>query len=257
MGKWHHVILGHLPQNDTLYVEHLYPRPSIYNTHLFTTTIANLIPSNRVCEIAAALGRLDIMQWARTNGYTWNNLTCMNAAEYEHFELLQWAHANGAVLSIGCVYVAANVGNLQIIQWLIANGCPHDFKNIAMDATYEGHLHILEWLKENDNLVPNLCNMAARAINVKVLKWARAQNMPWDESTCIIASSGIPIGDTRHIQEAKQFEFIKWAYENGAPWNHERILEVSNHNNEQLQEWLASLDKVMYDYVNNDSDIES
>jgi hypothetical protein len=35
------------------------------------------------------------MQWARANGYPWDEGTCLAAAGYGQLEVLQWARANG------------------------------------------------------------------------------------------------------------------------------------------------------------------
>jgi len=40
-----------------------------------------------------------------------------------------------------------------------------------------------------------------------VLKWARENGCPWDETTCAFAAEG------GHL------ETLKWARENGCPWN--------------------------------------
>jgi hypothetical protein len=40
-----------------------------------------------------------------------------------------------------------------------------------------------------------------------VLKWARENGCPWDESTCDAAADG------GHL------EVLKWARENGCPWD--------------------------------------
>jgi uncharacterized protein YabN with tetrapyrrole methylase and pyrophosphatase domain len=40
-----------------------------------------------------------------------------------------------------------------------------------------------------------------------VLKWARDNGCPWDESTCKWAAKGYAL------------EVLRWARENGCPWN--------------------------------------
>ena len=53
----------------------------------------------------------------------------------------------------------------------------------------------------------NLCNFAARAGHLEVLKWARLNGCPWDESTCCHAAKG------GHLK------VLQWARCDGCPWN--------------------------------------
>jgi len=43
--------------------------------------------------------------------------------------------------------------------------------------------------------------------HLEVLKWARENGCPWDEETCAYAAKG------GHL------EVLKWARENGCPWD--------------------------------------
>ena len=72
----------------------------------------------------AYYGRLETLQWARTNGCPWDEDICANAAMRGHLEVLQWARANGCPWDgYTCAY-AANRGHLEVLQWARANGCP-------------------------------------------------------------------------------------------------------------------------------------
>jgi hypothetical protein len=44
-----------------------------------------------------------------------------------------------------------------------------------------------------------------------VLKWARANDCPWDEKTCAYAAKG--------DQAVRHLKILRWARENGAPWD--------------------------------------
>src|SRR5580698_6724858 len=53
------------------------------------------------------LGYLNIIQWARENGYDWNSSICYYAARGGHLEVLKWAHENGCYWdSRTCSYAA-------------------------------------------------------------------------------------------------------------------------------------------------------
>jgi hypothetical protein len=52
--------------------------------------------------------------------------------------------------------------------------------------------------------------------HLEMLKWARENGCPWDEQTCYSAASG------GHI------EVLRWARENGCPWTESaRLLAAS------------------------------
>jgi len=50
------------------------------------------------------------------------------------------------------------------------------------------------------------CSWAAEGGHLEVLKWARENGCPWNERTCSCAAKG------GHL------EVLKWARENGCPW---------------------------------------
>jgi hypothetical protein len=62
------------------------------------------------------------------------------------------------------------------------------------------------------------------------LKWARANDCPWDEWTCSGAAKG------GHL------ETLKWARENGCPWNIEAVrANATNGSHLEMLEWLRSM----------------
>jgi len=73
-------------------------------------------------------------------------------------------------------------------------------------AAYNGYLDLLKFAKI-DFGVSILCQASAHGGQLKVLKWARENGCPWNEWTCEYAASG------GHL------EVLKWARKNGCPWN--------------------------------------
>ena len=58
----------------------------------------------------------------------------MEAARYRHLEILQWAREEGYEWNMYTCWVAANNGHLEVLKWAINNGCPCDeryFRNIS------------------------------------------------------------------------------------------------------------------------------
>ena len=75
------------------------------------------------------------------------------------------------------------------------------------EAAERGCLSTLRSLHRRGHaeLTADLCASAARGGQFEVLKWARANDCPWDERTCECAAAG------------GQLEILKWAEENGCP----------------------------------------
>ena len=75
-----------------------------------------------VCRLLARYGYLEVLQWARANGCSWNEDTCSEAARGGHLAVLQWARANGCRWD-SKTYTAA-LYCPGVLEWLKANGCP-------------------------------------------------------------------------------------------------------------------------------------
>ncbi len=82
-------------------------------------------PPNFSAKVAA-LGWLEVLQWARANGCHWDEWTCANAAAGGHLKVLQWAHANGCPWDTYTCTFAAKEGHKEVLQWAQRNGCYWD-----------------------------------------------------------------------------------------------------------------------------------
>jgi hypothetical protein len=136
------------------------------------------IPKSRLCDIAAANGRLGELQMARANGCDRSPFTCAEAAEGGHLEVLKWARANGCYWAALTCASAAMGGQLDILKWLRANGCPWDAWSCT-HAAKRGDLPMLKWLRANGcpwNI--DVCSQAAAGGHLDVLQWARANGCP-------------------------------------------------------------------------------
>ena len=103
------------------------------------------------------------LEWARSMGYEWNDLSMEKAAGAGHLEAMQWARANGCLWGECTCSFAADGGQLAVLQWARANGCPWD------------------WFT---------CAFAARGGHLAVLQWARRNGCPWNAATCAFAAGG-------------------------------------------------------------------
>jgi hypothetical protein len=106
------------------------------------------IPKHGICPAIAKKGKLRALQWAHTN-YPWDDDVCFWAACRGRLEILKWARANGFSWDEETCNQAASSGHLEVLQWLIANGCPWS-ESICSWAVTGDHLEVLQWLIEND-----------------------------------------------------------------------------------------------------------
>ena len=154
--------------------------------------------------IAAKYGQLDVLQWLRENGSVWNYRTCAAAAEGGRLSILQWAIENGCPCNSGTCSAAARGGNLSILQWLRENGCDWD-SGTCSAAACGGHLSCLQWLRENGcNWSYLTCTAAARGGHLSCLRWLRENGCVWNSKTCTAGAGG-------HLS------CLQWASENGCP----------------------------------------
>jgi hypothetical protein len=86
-----------------------------------------------VCHAAVRSGKLEELQDLHS-GYPdeWecscasNKMTCFSAAQGGHLEVLQYLRAKGTTWDARTCAGAAEDGHLEVLQWLRANGCPWD-----------------------------------------------------------------------------------------------------------------------------------
>ena len=157
------------------------------------------------CSMNRAIlyGNLEMVQWLKENGCTWDIWTCAWAARGGHLEVLKWSRENGAPWDEETCAEAARGGHLEVLKWLRENGCPWDEYTCAW-AAGGGQLEVLKWLRENG--APwsiYTCRWAAKGGHLEVLKWLKENECPWSIYTCHWAAKG------------GQLEVLKWLRENG------------------------------------------
>ena len=64
-----------------------------------------------------------MLQWARQNGCSWDEVTCARAAHRGHLAVLQWARQSGCGWDERTCSYAAVGGHLAVLQWARQNGC--------------------------------------------------------------------------------------------------------------------------------------
>lgn len=136
----------------------------------------NKFKKDKLCEIAAIYGWIDLLDWAhnlnkngnmnkvKDNRYYWTIEACTNAIKNGNLNVLIWAKNHGChKWNKYICYIAAEYGHLDILKWAYCQTKGQDkdkdkdkYKNkflynenvCSMYAVVEGHLEILKFIKE-------------------------------------------------------------------------------------------------------------
>lgn len=203
-----------------------------------------------VCDAAARLGRLDLLQAARARGCPWDSGTMRWAAWGGHLVVCQWAKQAGCPWSEDTCSWAAFKGHQHVLAWARSNGCPWD-ETTCSEAARGNQLDVLRTSRANGApwdartsayavahpevfnwVAQNKCPfdasgfaMAAMAGNLGVIQYARSRGWQWDESTCRAAALG------GHLQT------LQWCRANGCPWDFETIVYAEEAGHDGLADW--------------------
>ena len=203
-----------------------------------------------VCASAAAGGHLCILEGVRELNCPWDKRTTDLAAANGHVELLEWAVDNGCPLQTSAYIAAAKQGHLPVVRWLHRYGLPWDSNTLAYAALY-GHLDVLKWAYKNgckDNM-ESICQCAAIYGHLEVLKWAHENDCPWDEEVCTAAATqgegtqvilwGNMLTTDRNPNIPRQnfMNVLRYAHENGCPWNAQTCGDAAYMDNLELLEY--------------------
>jgi hypothetical protein len=165
------------------------------------------------CSAAARGGQIEVLQWLRAEGYSWNASECMRAAEGDQLDTLKWLHAQSAPWNSGTITEAAKHGHLDIIELAREQHPPCPWhENAYHDAAGSGHLHILKWLfargcpmPNNDLALSYPIPVAARGCgSIEVIQWLRAHDVSWRGAAYCAAGSG-------HL------DLLQWMYTQDPP----------------------------------------
>jgi hypothetical protein len=117
-----------------------------------------------------------------------------------------------------------------VLRWARANGAPCSYlARVCEAAAQKGHLRIVQWARRNNVPWGSTCASAALGGQLAVLRWARRNGAPWDEGTCWFAAL---CGHT---------QLLKWARSNGAPWQREACLTCARRGNfVEMEQWILS-----------------
>ena len=176
------------------------------------------------CAWAARGGKLETLQWLRSQGCAWDQSTCAQAALHGHLKCLQWARSEGCPWSENTCTWAARGGQLECLQWARSEGCPWSRITCSQAARY-GQLECLQWARQNGcpwsaNI---MCNVATERGHLAALKWVREQGCSWGENTTLVAARN------GHLK------CFRWLIFQGCPWNRSECRSSGKAN---IKQWI-------------------
>jgi hypothetical protein len=149
---------------------------------------------------------VDLIKYAKSLSYPWDKSVCYGAVKNGNLEILKFARENGCEWDECVCSNAALRGYFEILKWARKNDCPWDDGRFAT-TSWLCHDHGGEATMTCGLCPHHTCSNAAFGGYFEILKWARENGCPWDEWTCSYAAKG------------GHFEILKWLRENGCEWD--------------------------------------
>eukprot|EP00602_Paraphysomonas_sp_CaronLab_P012090 CAMPEP_0185041968 /NCGR_PEP_ID=MMETSP1103-20130426/41902_1 /TAXON_ID=36769 /ORGANISM="Paraphysomonas bandaiensis, Strain Caron Lab Isolate" /LENGTH=379 /DNA_ID=CAMNT_0027581919 /DNA_START=33 /DNA_END=1169 /DNA_ORIENTATION=+ len=156
--------------------------------------------SDTLCTQLAADGNVRLLEWARSQEYSWSWETSQAAAKYKNSDVLEWLieQTPPCPLNTYTSQLIAENGWANMIQRISnsSNLPPSWSRTICAGACRGGHLDILQWASSRNPPYPlttACCINAAEAGHLYIIQWLLSQNppCPWDwRVTACIAGRG-------------------------------------------------------------------
>jgi hypothetical protein len=108
----------------------------------------NSVDGLKLCEWAAKKRNLNILKYAREDGYPWNRDVTYWAAANGDLNILKYAHENGCPWDEGTTANAVQGNHLEVLKWLHENGCPWDYSSWD-NAKENENEEIIDYLTKN------------------------------------------------------------------------------------------------------------
>eukprot|EP00594_Rhizosolenia_setigera_P017174 CAMPEP_0178961476 /NCGR_PEP_ID=MMETSP0789-20121207/13729_1 /TAXON_ID=3005 /ORGANISM="Rhizosolenia setigera, Strain CCMP 1694" /LENGTH=326 /DNA_ID=CAMNT_0020645317 /DNA_START=193 /DNA_END=1173 /DNA_ORIENTATION=- len=150
---------------------------------------------NGICQIAGEEGRINLLDEVLNKVKDWDEddtedileeifyFVDISAAFRGKLSVLKWYHTKGLLFNVSlCADHAARIGHLDIIQWLQEEEDLELRGGFYYYAVCGGQLHILKWLRERQ--VPWsgwTFASAAEKGNMNILQWLHDEGCPWPE----------------------------------------------------------------------------
>lgn len=138
-----------------------------------------------------------------------------NAALSDHLEVLQWARHQGCSWDENGIAAAARNGHLEVLKWMRDNHCPWNSRTCEY-AARNGHLELLKFVREHDcPWDEKCCTAAAQGGHLETLQ-CRLHRCPWTADVITEAAKN------------KHLDLVRWARDHGCkcPIQYEQLLSL-------------------------------
>ena len=148
-----------------------------------------------------------------------------------NLSLLQWGRRLGFGLNREVGYYAAKGAHLDILGWLWnINHFPDKLTFVySVSSTSSQKMKVLKWLKDNNcPWDESVFYYAALEGDMEVIQWLKDNDCPWNEQTCSYAAL------------KGHFEVLQWVRSNGCPWNEEACSFAASGGHLEIIKWLRN-----------------
>jgi len=123
---------------------------------------------------AAQNGKLDVLKWFETKGFTINEEYCAEeAARHGQLHIIQWLKEESRLELYKDLYIyAINGGQLHVMKWLREQACPWVYDTFRK-AAEEGNLNILQWLHDEGCPWSVYNRVDVEEVTSEVIEWLR------------------------------------------------------------------------------------
>ncbi len=207
---------------------------------------------------AAKLNRLDLLKHIKIvlPFVQFDNMVCQRAATLESLTMLEWLEQNGAFLGTSITNSAAEYGRLATLEWLCSKGHLYS-KQTWSNASAGGHLFLLEWALKNGHDInfKDVLDCAIRFDRLPIVKWAIQHGAVLERNSPIIAvengnlsmliwlldngtvyASGRELYKTAYLYE--NFHIIEWLFTQGYQFHDGIATECITHLQFAMLKWL-------------------
>ena len=197
-----------------------------------------------VCAIAAEKGNLDLIKWIKSNSgwdeLIYDSIICgfiyYSAINGGHMEIIKYAHEHKCKWSTEICAKAAENGFLECLKYLHENGCPWDEETCKL-AALNGNYECLKYAYENGCPwnTNKMCKYAVKNRSIYGKNYALYKIRPEDHKIILNENMSLskyisPWGKYTIINKSQKIDCLKYAHENGCPWNEEICMFAALHN---------------------------
>lgn len=167
------------------------------------TKLVNLQPSRELGIAAAKRGYVHLLEYNKEQNLPQS--LCRMAAKRGHLNVLIWAKDNGFFWSEWAYVDAINNGYEEIASWALYSGCAADGSLYAAAVEHNRGAIIKLAIQKEVGSDDRACKFAAKTGNLSLLMSLRWAAFPWNEKTCAEAA------------KRGHLEILQWAHANGCP----------------------------------------